>query len=104
MTMPRRQISRRQTPQRRMEDLVSVGPAMVRDFEMLGVRSVAQLARRNPEKLYERLCEITCQSQDVCVLDVFRAAVAQARDPRLPIERAQWWYWSRRRKARDARR
>ena len=85
------------------EDLVSVGPAMIRDFEMLGVNTVAQLARRNPEKLYEKLCEVTGQVQDVCVLDVFRAAVAQARNPRLPIEQAQWWYWSRQRKARDAR-
>jgi len=33
------------------------------------------------------------------VLDVFRAAVAQARDPRLPAEQCQWWYWSRKRKA-----
>lgn len=103
MTMPRHQISRRQTPQRRMEDLVSVGPAMVRDFEMLGVRSVEQLARRNPEKLYQRLCVVTGKSQDVCVLDVFHAAVAQARNPRLPIKQAQWWYWSRQRKAHDAR-
>jgi hypothetical protein len=24
--------------------------------------------------------------------------VAQARDPQLPVERCQWWYWSRERK------
>ena len=40
---------------RRLEDLISVGPAMVRDFELLGVHSVAQLARRNPERLYHAL-------------------------------------------------
>jgi len=89
--------------ERRLEDLISVGPAMVRDFKMLGVESVAQLSRRNPEKLYEKLCEITGQAQDICCLDVFRAAVAQARDPKLPIEQCQWWYWSRKRKAHDAR-
>ena len=88
---------------RRLEDLVSVGPAMVRDFEMLGVHTVAQLARRNPEKLYEQLCAVTGQAQDICCLDVFRAAVAQARNPTLPLEQCQWWYWSRQRKARDAR-
>jgi len=90
------------TQERRLADLVSVGPAMVRDFELLGVRSVAQLARRNPEKLYERLCEITGKSQDVCCLDVFCAAVAQARNPRLRLEQRQWWYWSRLRKTQDA--
>jgi hypothetical protein len=31
-------------------------------------------------------------------LDVFRAAVAQAKDPRLPADQCQWWYWSRSRK------
>lgn len=88
--------------ERRLKDLVSVGPAMVRDFELLGIHSVGQLARRNPEKLYEKLCEIKGKAQDVCCLDVFCAAVAQARNSQLPVEQRQWWYWSRRRKAEDA--
>jgi Pathogenicity locus len=87
---------------RRLEDLVSVGPAMVRDFKLLGVHSVAQLSRRNPEKMYEKLCKVTGQTQDLCCLDVFRAAVAQARNPHLPAEKCEWWYWSRLRKAQDA--
>ena len=89
------------TEERKLPDLVSIGPAMLRDFKLLGIASVAQLSRQNPEKLYERLCRITGQPQDICCLDVFRAAVAQARDPRLPPEHFQWWYWSRKRKARD---
>lgn len=91
------------TQARRLQDLISVGPAMVRDFNILGIYSVAQLARRNPEKLYEKLCQITAQSVDICCLDVFRAAVAQAQTPQLPVEQCQWWYWSRRRKIQDAR-
>jgi Pathogenicity locus len=92
------------TAQRRLRDLVSVGPAIARDFELLGIQSVAQLARRNPEKLYEEFCIKTGKAQDICCLDVFQAAVAQARDPNLPLEKRQWWYWSRLRKARDDRR
>lgn len=91
------------TETRRLQDLVSVGPAMIRDFKLLGIHSVAQLSRRNPEKLYERLCEMKGQPQDICCLDVFQSAVAQARNPQLPAEKRQWWYWSRRRKAQDAR-
>jgi hypothetical protein len=87
--------------ERRLQDLVSVGPAMARDFELLGVTSVAQLAKRNPERLFEQLCRVTGQTQDICCLDVFWAAVAQARNPALPVEQRQWWYWSRQRKARD---
>jgi Pathogenicity locus len=89
--------------QRRLEDLVSIGPAMLRDFGLLGIRSVAQLARQNPEKLYERLCAKTGEPVDICCLDIFSAAVAQARNPRLRAEQRNWWYWSRKRKARDAR-
>jgi len=83
---------------RQLDDLISIGPAMLRDFELLGIRSVAQLARKNPERLYEKLGRVAGQHQDICVLDVFCAAVAQARNPRLSAEQCQWWYWSRKRK------
>jgi hypothetical protein len=88
---------------RRLADLVSVGPAMLRDFDLLGIRSVAQLARQNPEKLFERLCLETGQPVDICCFDVFSAAVAQARNQRLRSKQRNWWHWSRKRKARDAR-
>ncbi len=85
---------------RQLEDLISVGPAIRRDFEMLGIHTVAELAKHEPKVLYDRLCRRTGQRQDPCVLDVFCAAVAQARDPKLPAERCQWWWWSRARKAK----
>ena len=91
------------TQARQLGDLISVGPAMLRDFEILGVRSVAQLARQNPERLFEKLCRVAPQHQDICCLDTFRAAVAQARNPRLPLEQCQWWYWSRKRKSEQSR-
>jgi nucleotidyltransferase/DNA polymerase involved in DNA repair len=84
--------------ERRLKDLVSVGPAMLRDFEILGIHKVAQLATQSPSNLYERLCRLTGQQVDICCLDVFSAAVAQARDPWLPAEQCCWWYWSRMRK------
>ena len=89
-------------PQRQLRDLISIGPAMLRDFEMLGIRSVQQLAKQKPHKLYARLQRVTGQSMDICVLDTFEAAVAQAKNPRLPAEQCQWWYWSRKRKSSKA--
>jgi len=87
------------TDDRKLLELVSVGKKMCADFEMMGIHTVAELARREPAQLYRELCRRTGQRQDPCVLDVFHAAVAQARDPRLPLEKCQWWYWSRVRKA-----
>lgn len=92
-----------ETEERRLQDLVSIGPAMRKDLELLGIRSVDHLARQNPRKMYLELCRITKRDHDICCLDVFEAAVAQARNPKLPAEQRQWWYWSRKRKARDAR-
>jgi nucleotidyltransferase/DNA polymerase involved in DNA repair len=88
---------------RELADLVSVGPATLRDFDRLGIRTVAELARRSPEKLYEQLCAVTGRSHDICLLDVFRAAVAQARNPRLPAAQRNWWYWSRQRRHTEKR-
>lgn len=84
--------------ERQLADLISVGPSVRRDLARLGVHTVAQLARRSPQRLYRELCRKSGRRQDPCVLDVFSAAVAQARDPGLPIEQCVWWYWSRQRK------
>jgi hypothetical protein len=86
---------------RKLADLISIGPAMLRDFELLGISSVAQLAKQDPQRMYEKLQGATGQRQDPCVLDTFSAAVAQARNPRLAAEKCQWWYWSRSRKKRS---
>ena len=83
---------------RELGDLISIGPAMLRDFQLLGVRTVADLARRNPDRMYAQLGRVAPQHMDICVLDTFRAAVAQARNPQLPAEQCQWWWWSARRK------
>ena len=85
--------------ERQLKNLISIGPASLRDFELLGIRSVKQLARQNPVALYKKLCHITGQRVDICCQDVFTAAVAQARNPLLPAAQCQWWYWSRQRLA-----
>ena len=82
-----------------MRDLAGIGPAMLKDFELLQVGSVDQLAKQDPTLLYDDLCRLTGSRQDPCVLDTFCCAVAQARNPNLPAEQRNWWYWSRLRKA-----
>ncbi len=77
---------------RELKDLISIGPAMLRDFELLGISSVAQLARQNPQSLYDQLGRVAPEHQDICVLDTFAAAVAQAKKPHLPAEQwRRWW-------------
>ncbi len=85
--------------QRSLGDLEGIGKAMLRDFGLLGIESVPQLAEQEADELYERLGAITGQRQDPCVHDVFACAIAQARDSELSSEERKWWTWSRKRKA-----
>jgi hypothetical protein len=91
----------KQKEPRQLRDLYSVGPATVRDLKLLGITRVEQLVGKDARKLYERLGRLSGKRYDPCVLDVFSAAIAQARDPRLPEEKRRWWYWSRIRKSRS---
>ena len=88
-------------PPRSLRDLAGIGPAMSRDLQSLGIESVMELAGRDGDDLYRRLCEMTGTRQDPCVLDTLRCAVAQAKDPNLPRDQANWWWWSRMRKRGD---
>jgi hypothetical protein len=79
-------------------DLRGVGPSIAANLNQLGVFTVPQLAACDGRELYDRLCAHTGVRQDPCVEDTFVCAVAQARDPHLPAEQKNWWYWSRLRK------
>jgi len=87
---------------RRLADLVSVGPATLEDFRVLGIETVEQLAACEANVLYESLCVATGVRHDPCCEDVFRAAIEQALDADLPAAQRNWWYWSRLRKSKTA--
>lgn len=81
---------------RRHQDLPNIGPAMARDFLLLGIATPQELAHHDPFDLYRRLEALTGGRQDPCVLDTFMAAVAFAQGgPPLP-----WWHFTEPRKAR----
>ncbi len=84
--------------QRNLKDLAGIGPAMLRDLNLLGIHTVEALSRRDPKRMYSDLCRLKGEVQDICCLDVFTAAVGQALNPHLPVEQSQWWFYSKRRK------
>jgi hypothetical protein len=83
---------------RLLKDLQGVGKACLKDFAALGINTVDDLSKSNPEKLYQQLSILSGSPQDICVLDVLRCAVAQAQNPQLPEVEKNWWYWSQKRK------
>ncbi len=98
--MPRNNaVEKLKDTQRKLCDLVGIGARIEANLHRLGVHDVAQLARQDGFELYRRFGEIEGARPDPCVLDVFRCAIAQARDPSLRPEQRNWWWWSRERKA-----
>ena len=84
---------------RELQSIPNVGPATARDLIRLGVRGVADLAKRDPDAMYEAIGRLDGAPHDPCVRDVFHAAVSFARgEPPRP-----WWEFSRERKAKEAR-
>lgn len=79
---------------RQLTDLPNIGKAMADDLRLLGIREPAQLQGKSPFELYERLCRLTGQRQDPCVLDVFMSVTAfmDGKPPR------PWWDFTAARK------
>ncbi len=78
--------------------LRNIGPAMRRDFVLLGIRTLKQLARQNADTLYTRIQRLTNTRHDPCVWDTYAAAIHQARTG----EALPWWHFTRERKRREA--
>ncbi len=80
----------------RFEDIPNIGPAMAKDFRLLGLDEPSQLAAADPYALYDELCKITGTRHDPCVLDTFISAVRfMDGAPALP-----WWHYTAERKAK----
>jgi hypothetical protein len=79
------------------EVLPGIGPSIAADLRLLGVKSLKDLARRDPERLYTRLCDITHEKQDPCVLYVFRCAVYASKTTLPDRKLLQWPAWMERR-------
>lgn len=56
---------------KKLSHIPNIGPAMIRDFKMLGITEPKQLKHKTAFGLYTKLCKITKQKQNPCILDVF---------------------------------
>lgn len=80
-----------------MTELITIpyiGKAMVRDFDLLGIKRVEDLVGKSHKELFEQRCMTTNKPQDPCVLDTFEMAIHFADSG----ESLPWWYFSRIRK------
>lgn len=94
----RRHRLRSRRPHDGLTALRNIGPAMRRDLGLLGISTVAQLAKRQPDALFRALERRTGRRQDPCVWDTFAAAIHQARTG----EALPWWHFTVERKRRQS--
>ena len=72
----------------------NVGVATAEDLVRLRIRSIRDLARKNPLTLYKKICALDGEKHDPCVIDVFMAATDFAKHG----ECKQWWHYTPERK------
>ncbi|MBP2653707.1 MAG: hypothetical protein H6Q73_1276 [Firmicutes bacterium] len=76
-----------------LERIPGIGKSMAGDLIELGYTTVASLKNQDPEKMYNRHCELKGCCVDRCVLYVFRCAVYFASNEVLEPEKLKWWNW-----------
>ena len=76
-----------------LEQIPGVGEKIAQDMRNIGIRSVVQLKGRDPEKLYQKLCDFKAGPVDKCMLYVLRCAVYYASNTEHDPELLKWWNW-----------
>jgi len=76
-----------------LEQIPGVGKQIAQDMTNIGIHSVGQLKNRNPEKLYQKLCDFKASPVDRCMLYVLRCAVYYASNTKHNPQLLKWWNW-----------
>jgi len=85
--MPRTEI-------KQFRDIPNVGPAIEKEFVVLGLIDPAELIGKDPYQMYKDLCHITKLRKDRCVIDIFISAVRYMEGG--PAQK--WWDFTEERK------
>jgi hypothetical protein len=76
-----------------LEEIPGIGKVIAQHLRDIGINSVEQLKRKDPEKLYKRLCKFKASPVDKCMLYVLRCAVYYASNKKHDPELLKWWNW-----------
>lgn len=58
---------------KKFSDIPNIGPAMIKDFKLMGITEPKHLKNKPGILLYQKLCALTKTRHDPCVLDTFLA-------------------------------
>ena len=57
------------------QDIPNFGKAIEKYFILIGLKEPIELINKDPYLMYNKLCRVTQQRHDPCVIDVFISAV-----------------------------
>ncbi len=85
----------KETSLKQLTQIPGVGKSIALDLWKIGITSVADLRRQDPELLYELSNRQAGVTQDRCVLYVFRCAVyyAETEHKTQEPDKLKWWNW-----------
>jgi hypothetical protein len=83
----------RKTSQSDLLKIPGIGLSIAQDLNNIGIRSVADLKDKDPEKLYAQSNKFEKAVQDRCLLYVYRCAVYFANCKNHDPEKLKWWNW-----------
>ena len=76
-----------------LQDMPGVGPNLARHIREIGFHDPSELRGQDPERMYERSCDLHGRNLDRCVLYVYRCAVYYASNDVHDPELLKWWNW-----------
>ena len=89
-------MAKKQYSMEKLTDIPGISTSIAQDFHDLGIQTPYQLIGKNPQKLYEQLCQLHGQTIDPCVLYTFRCAVYFSSTNNHRPELLKWWNWKNR--------
>lgn len=83
----------------RLDELPNIGRAMATKLQLIGIDRPQQLIGQDAVERYDRLCRVSGQPHDPCVIDVFLSVIdfMQGGEP------SPWWTFTQVRKNRTLR-
>ena len=76
-----------------LRTIPGVGEKIESLLKDVGVSSIEDMKKSDPEELYRELCDIKASPVDRCVLYVFRCGKYYVSNKNHDPERLKWWNW-----------
>ncbi|MFH0856359.1 MAG: helix-hairpin-helix domain-containing protein [bacterium] len=76
-----------------LQIIPGVGRKIAQEFFNIGINKASDFKGKNPEDIYNRICEKHGYPIDRCVLYICRSSVYFAENKNPDTEKLKWWNW-----------